>query len=62
MDLITAFEVRKEPQELIRRAKVATLDPWNLYSLVQDMDTLVNPVDFNEKAQYGLLRNFGLKV
>lgn len=41
---------------------VANLDLENLTSSMQAMDDRFNKAEFNEKAKFGLLRNFSMKV
>lgn len=60
--LINEFEEKEGPKETILKVIVATIDPFNLASSMQYMDPLFTRAEFNEKAKFGLLRNYVMRV
>lgn len=60
--LIEEFEAKEQPQEVIQKAMVATLDPSNLGNSMSHMDAFFTKAEFNETDKFWLLRNSVMRV
>lgn len=60
--LIDEFDKPADPQDDIRRAVNASIDPDNLTGSLRDMDRVFAKAMFNDEAKFGLLRNALCKI
>lgn len=56
------FQKKEEPQDVIREATDASLDPERLVESMDRVDALYSRAGFNEEAKFGFLRMAAMKI